>query len=141
VGTSLPSSSTQVNKFSLQTISSQVACNGHKLEASASARCWNGQPFIPFQRKNIGVVHVQVSDPLAKYFSLHPHIAVTVASDSSRDGQRLASLGDNIDSVVVDVNKEPERLNELIRSASAKTGKMAKSRHRKLIAHSSFQQT
>lgn len=55
-----------------------------------------------------------VSDPLAKYFSFHPNIALTVASDSSRDGQRLASLGNNIDSVVVDVNKEPERVNELI---------------------------
>lgn len=55
-----------------------------------------------------------MSDPLASYFAAHPNIQLTVASDSSKDGQRLASLGNNIDSVVVDVTKEPEVINNLI---------------------------
>jgi hypothetical protein len=57
---------------------------------------------------------IKVSDPLAKYFAQHPHVALTVATVSSRDGQRLAKFGDNIDSVVVDVNKEPERVEDLV---------------------------
>ncbi|KAI3418932.1 hypothetical protein GPALN_008027 [Globodera pallida] len=55
-----------------------------------------------------------VSDPLAKYFAVQSNVQLTVASDSSKAGQRLASLGTNIDSVVVDVNKEPEVINSLI---------------------------
>lgn len=56
-----------------------------------------------------------VSDPLAYYFSLQPKVQLTVAADSHRDGQRLASIGNNIDSVVVDVNKDPSMVDELIK--------------------------
>lgn len=55
-----------------------------------------------------------VSDPLAHYYSSQQSVKLTVASDSSRDGQRLAGLGDNIDSVVVDVQKEPDVIDQLI---------------------------
>lgn len=55
-----------------------------------------------------------VSDPLAHYYSLQQKVCLTVASDSSRDGQRLANIGDNIESVVVDVQKEPNVIDELI---------------------------
>ena len=54
-----------------------------------------------------------VSDPLAKYFAGLPHIALTVA-DSSRNVQRHSALGDNIETVIVDVYKETERVNELV---------------------------
>ncbi|KAI1715545.1 saccharopine dehydrogenase NADP binding domain-containing protein [Ditylenchus destructor] len=55
-----------------------------------------------------------VSDPLAHYYSGQQRILLTVATDSSSDGQRLASLGNNISSVVVDVHKEPEVIEKLI---------------------------
>uniref|UniRef100_A0A915PET4 Saccharopine dehydrogenase (NAD(+), L-glutamate-forming) n=2 Tax=Meloidogyne TaxID=189290 RepID=A0A915PET4_9BILA len=54
-----------------------------------------------------------VSDPLAKYFAGLPHVALTVA-DSSRNVQRHSSLGDNIETVIVDIHKETERVNELV---------------------------
>lgn len=54
------------------------------------------------------------SDPLAHYFSTQSNIHLTVAADSSRDGQRLAALGDNIESIVVDVQKEPDIIDKLI---------------------------
>jgi hypothetical protein len=41
-------------------------------------------------------------------------VLLTVASNSGKDGQRLASLGSNIDSVVVDIQKEPNVVDELI---------------------------
>jgi len=56
-----------------------------------------------------------VSDPLAQYYSTQSNVKVTVASESSKDGQRLAAIGDNIDSVVVDIFKEPEVIDELIK--------------------------
>lgn len=56
-----------------------------------------------------------VSDPLAHYFSLQPKVQLTVASDSHKDGQRLASIGNNVDSVVVDINKEPTVVDDLIK--------------------------
>uniref|UniRef100_A0A7E4ULH5 Saccharopine dehydrogenase n=1 Tax=Panagrellus redivivus TaxID=6233 RepID=A0A7E4ULH5_PANRE len=55
-----------------------------------------------------------VSDPFAHYFSLQKKVNLTVATDSQRDGQRLAALGNNINSVLLDIQKDPERLGELI---------------------------
>lgn len=56
-----------------------------------------------------------VSDPLAHYYSLQPKVHLTVASDSHRDGQRLASIGNNIESVVVDVHKDASVVDDLIK--------------------------
>uniref|UniRef100_A0A914EBA5 Saccharopine dehydrogenase (NAD(+), L-glutamate-forming) n=1 Tax=Acrobeloides nanus TaxID=290746 RepID=A0A914EBA5_9BILA len=56
-----------------------------------------------------------VSDPLAHYYSLHPKVQLTVAADCHKDGQRLAAIGDNIDSVVVDVHKDPSMVDDLIK--------------------------
>ncbi|VDK26666.1 unnamed protein product [Anisakis simplex] len=56
-----------------------------------------------------------VSDPVAKYFASKPDVAVTVATESPSDGQRLMSIGDNINSVVIDINREYQQLDDLIR--------------------------
>lgn len=56
-----------------------------------------------------------VSDPLAHYYSQQPRVVLTVASDSPKDGKRLATLGDNIQSQAVDLNKEPEIIEDLIK--------------------------
>uniref|UniRef100_A0A914Z7W2 Saccharopine dehydrogenase (NAD(+), L-glutamate-forming) n=1 Tax=Panagrolaimus superbus TaxID=310955 RepID=A0A914Z7W2_9BILA len=55
-----------------------------------------------------------VSDPVANYYSKQEKVNLTVATDSQMDGQRLSNVGDNINSVVVDVNKEPDVINDLI---------------------------
>jgi alpha-aminoadipic semialdehyde synthase len=58
-----------------------------------------------------------VSDPFAHYFSQQSRVQLTVASESPKDGQRLSALGssyNNIESVVVDINKEPEVIDKLI---------------------------
>lgn len=55
-----------------------------------------------------------VSDPVANYYSKQSNINLTVATDSHQDGQRLAGVGENINAVVVDVNKEPEVIEDLI---------------------------
>ncbi|CAD5225372.1 unnamed protein product [Bursaphelenchus xylophilus] len=55
-----------------------------------------------------------VSDPLAHYYSQQQRVVLTVASDSAKDGKRLATLGDNIQSQVVDLNKEPEVIDGLV---------------------------
>lgn len=55
-----------------------------------------------------------VSDPLAHYYSTQNKVSLTVATDSHKDGQRLASIGTNINSVVVDVQKEPDVIDDLI---------------------------
>ncbi|KAI6221387.1 Alanine dehydrogenase PNT and Saccharopine dehydrogenase domain containing protein [Aphelenchoides fujianensis] len=55
-----------------------------------------------------------VSDPLAHYFSQHRRVRLTVASDARVDGARLAMIGDNIESHVLDVGKEPAVLEELV---------------------------
>lgn len=56
-----------------------------------------------------------VSDPLAHYYSLQPKVQLTVAADCHKDGQRLAKLGENIDSVVVDVHKDHSVVDDLIK--------------------------
>ncbi|KAK0398486.1 hypothetical protein QR680_002615 [Steinernema hermaphroditum] len=55
-----------------------------------------------------------VSDPLAHFYSMQDDVTLTVGTDSPQDGQRLAKLGSNIGSVVLDVNKDPEALEKLI---------------------------
>jgi len=67
-----------------------------------------------------------VSDPLAHYYSLQHNVLLTVATDSPKDGKRLgkskpnfhqttsALIGNNIDSVVLDVLKEPEMIDQMI---------------------------
>ena len=40
-----------------------------------------------------------VSDPLAHYYSMQQKVQLTVASESRKDGQRLSTIGDNINSV------------------------------------------
>lgn len=42
-----------------------------------------------------------VSDPLAHYYSLQNKVQLTVASESRKDGQRLSTIGENINSVCV----------------------------------------
>lgn len=51
---------------------------------------------------------------MAHYFSTQSNIHLTVATELSSDGQRLAALGDNIESIVVDVEKEPDIIEQLI---------------------------
>lgn len=57
-----------------------------------------------------------VSDPLAHYFSLQggEKVSLTVASNSGKDCQRLASIGSNIDAITVDIQKEPNVIDDLI---------------------------
>lgn len=55
-----------------------------------------------------------VSDPLAQYFGNQSKLSLTVATDSQRDGHRLTTYGTNINSVVVDVQKEPDVIDDLI---------------------------
>jgi saccharopine dehydrogenase-like NADP-dependent oxidoreductase len=69
--------------------------------------------MVPTTRHVLLLGAGMVSDPLAKYFAGLPHIALTIA-DSSRNVQRHSTLGDNIETVIVDVHKETERVNELI---------------------------
>ncbi|KAI6211451.1 Alanine dehydrogenase PNT and Saccharopine dehydrogenase domain containing protein [Aphelenchoides besseyi] len=55
-----------------------------------------------------------VSDPLAYYYSQHSNIHLTVATDSPQDGKRLRQIGDNINSLVLDVLKEPDVIDDLV---------------------------
>ncbi|KAI6224429.1 hypothetical protein M3Y99_01399800 [Aphelenchoides fujianensis] len=55
-----------------------------------------------------------VSDPLAYYYAQQNNIRLTVATDSPKDGKRLTLIGDNIDSLVLDVLKEPEIIDDLV---------------------------
>ncbi|KAI6206438.1 Alanine dehydrogenase PNT and Saccharopine dehydrogenase domain containing protein [Aphelenchoides besseyi] len=55
-----------------------------------------------------------VSDPLAYYYSQHSNIHLTVATDSPQDGKRLTQIGDNINSLVLDVLKEPDVIDDLV---------------------------
>lgn len=55
-----------------------------------------------------------VSDPLAHYYSLHSDVLLTVATDSPKDGKRLAQIGNNIESIVLDVVKEPEVIDQMV---------------------------
>lgn len=57
-----------------------------------------------------------VSDPLAHYYAQQSRVALTVAADSQTAGRRLAQIGDNIESHVVDVIKEPKVIEELVAS-------------------------
>ena len=57
-----------------------------------------------------------VSDPLAHYYAQQsPHITLTVAADSQTAGRRLAQIGENIESHIVDVIKEPNVIEELVK--------------------------
>uniref|UniRef100_A0AC35U4V7 Saccharopine dehydrogenase n=1 Tax=Rhabditophanes sp. KR3021 TaxID=114890 RepID=A0AC35U4V7_9BILA len=55
-----------------------------------------------------------VSDPFAAYYAKQENVNVTVATQAQSDGERLASYGENINSAVVDIVKEPEVLNKMI---------------------------
>uniref|UniRef100_A0A1I7X9Y8 AlaDh_PNT_N domain-containing protein n=1 Tax=Heterorhabditis bacteriophora TaxID=37862 RepID=A0A1I7X9Y8_HETBA len=55
-----------------------------------------------------------VSGPFADFYSKQPKVQLTVATESRHDGQKLAS-SENISSIVVDVNREHDVLNSLIR--------------------------
>ncbi|CAI4227869.1 unnamed protein product [Auanema sp. JU1783] len=55
-----------------------------------------------------------VSGPFADFYSKQQKVSLTVATESRQDGQKLL-VGDNISSVVVDVNREPDVLDKLIR--------------------------
>ncbi|KAK6030158.1 saccharopine dehydrogenase [Ostertagia ostertagi] len=55
-----------------------------------------------------------VSGPFADFYSKQPKVHVTVATESREDGHRLMK-GDNITSLVVDVNREHDVLDQLVR--------------------------
>ncbi|TMS38063.1 hypothetical protein L596_004871 [Steinernema carpocapsae] len=55
-----------------------------------------------------------VSGPLADYYKNFDDITLTVGTNTQQDGQRLTKYGKNINSVVLDVNKDPEVLEKLI---------------------------
>ncbi|KAK6034127.1 saccharopine dehydrogenase [Cooperia oncophora] len=54
-----------------------------------------------------------VSGPFADFYSKQPKVHVTVATESREDGHRLIK-GDNITSLVVDVNREHDVLDQLV---------------------------
>ncbi|VDM39180.1 unnamed protein product [Toxocara canis] len=56
-----------------------------------------------------------VSDPVAHYYSTKKDVTLTVATESTGDGQRLATFGENIVSTVIDISRESAQLEQLIR--------------------------
>ncbi|PIO65528.1 alanine dehydrogenase/PNT domain protein [Teladorsagia circumcincta] len=59
-----------------------------------------------------------VSGPFADFYSKQPKVHVTVATESREDGHRLMK-SDNITSLVVDVSREHDVLDQLVRAKDA----------------------